>query len=105
MKSGILALLGGVAAALGLAALNSKRLSLGAASGLTKLDLNSAPVEAFCIFGLDRDAADRIVENRPYRTKIELLERYIIPKADYDVIKRRIATDQSHKNDPIRVAS
>ena len=105
MKGSILSFIGGLGAALGIAALNSNRLSLGASSGLTTLDLNSAPVEAFCIFGLRRDAAERIIENRPYRSKLELLERFVLPKADYDIIKRRISTDRSHANDAVRVAS
>ena len=105
MKGGIFAYIAGIAAAVSLGAINSKRLAVRAAAGLTTLDLNNAPAEAFSILGLGAESAERIVDNRPYRTKLELLERFVIPQADYDVIKHRISTDPSHANDAVRVAS
>ena len=105
MKSGILAFIAGVATALGISAIRSKRLNIRAAAGLATLDLNSAPAEAFSILGISPDQAERIVDNRPYRHKLELLERYVIGQADYDIIKNRISTDESHANDGVRVAS
>ena len=91
MKGGIFAFIAGIAAAVSLGAINSKRLAVRAAAGLTTLDLNNAPAEAFSILGIGTESAERIVDNRPYRTKLELLERFVIPQADYDVIKHRIS--------------
>ena len=105
MKGGILAFVAGLAAAVSLGALNSKRLSMRAAAGLTTLDLNNAPAEAFSALGIGQEFAERIVDNRPYRSKLELLERFVIPQADYDLIKSRISTDPSHAEDAVRVAS
>lgn len=105
MKGGILAFLGGLAAAIGIGAFNAKRLATRASAGLTTLDLNNAPVEAFSALGLSSESADRILENRPYRSKLELIERFVIPRADYELIKSRISIEQSHVNDAVRVAS
>jgi hypothetical protein len=105
MKGGILAFIGGLAAAIGIGALNAKRLATRVAAGLTTLDLNNAPAEAFAALGVTSEAADRIIDNRPYRSKLELIERFVIPRADYDLIKSRISIDQSHANDAVKVAS
>jgi len=105
MKRAVLAFLGGLAAALGVAVLNERRPRIGSAVRLTRLDLNRAPIEDLSTLGIDREVAERIVENRPYRSKLELLERFIITKDDYDIIKPRISTDRKHANDAVRVAS
>ncbi len=105
MKGGIIAFLAGLGAAIGIGAFNAKRLATGAAAGLTTLDLNNAPAEAFSALGITAEAADRIVDNRPYRSKLELIERFVIPEADYDLIKARISIDASHANDAVKVAS
>lgn len=53
-------------------------------------DLNSASREQFEKLHLDSLAIDRILENRPYSNKLELLSRMIIPKALYSKIRHRI---------------
>ncbi len=54
------------------------------------IDLNQASVEELrAIDGL-ADFADRILDERPFRTKIDLLERMIVPDAVYNEIKDRI---------------
>ena len=105
MKGGIFAFIAGVATALGISFLRSSRLSLGAAAGITTLDLNNGSAESFAILGLPSEACERIVENRPYRHKLELLERFVVPQDVYDSIKDRISIDESHANDGVRVAS
>ncbi len=40
--------------------------------------------------GLDAEFADRIVEHRPYPSKIDLLGRMVIPGEIYNSIKNRI---------------
>ena len=63
----------------------SRRSSSGAL-----LDLNAASVDELrAVDGL-ADFADRILEERPFRTKIDLLERMIVPDAVYNDIKDRI---------------
>ena len=41
--------------------------------------------------GLDADVADRIVEHRPYPSKIDLLGRMVVPAEIYKTIKGRIS--------------
>ena len=41
--------------------------------------------------GLTPEIAERIVEHRPYPTKIDLLGRMVVPQDLYDAIKNRIA--------------
>lgn len=108
MKVRVVALIAGLAAA-GFSALRSKnklrsRTRISRAS-TTTLDLNTASTDNLTGLGLDADAVNRIVENRPYRRKLELLERFILAKPDYDLIRQRISTDRSHANDSVRVAS
>jgi DNA uptake protein ComE-like DNA-binding protein len=41
--------------------------------------------------GLDAEFAERIVEHRPYPSKIDLLGRMVIPGETYNSIKNRIS--------------
>lgn len=55
------------------------------------LDLNSASIsELKMLSGIDDDFAERILENRPYLSKLDLVGRRIIPDAAYDAIKHSI---------------
>jgi hypothetical protein len=40
---------------------------------------------------LDSDVAERIVEHRPYPSKIDLLGRMVVPEEIYNSIKHRIS--------------
>lgn len=53
-------------------------------------DLNEAERGELERLGLDALAIDRIVENRPYRNKLELVSRMIIPEALYGEIRHKI---------------
>jgi DNA uptake protein ComE-like DNA-binding protein len=41
--------------------------------------------------GLNADLAERIVEHRPYPSKIDLLGRMVVPEEIYNSIKHRIS--------------
>lgn len=41
--------------------------------------------------GVDAELAERIVEHRPYPSKIDLLGRMVIPEEVYNSIKHRIS--------------
>jgi hypothetical protein len=43
------------------------------------------------VLGLSKDVADRIVTNRPYRVKGELVAKNVVPKETFDMIKERIS--------------
>src|SRR4051794_15451893 len=54
------------------------------------LDLNRATREqVLAIAGIDEDMADRILEHRPYRSKLDLVSQMVIPNDVYAAIKNR----------------
>lgn len=56
------------------------------------MNVNKASASDLVLFlGLKKDEADRIVANRPYRVKGELVARNIVPKETFDMIKDRIS--------------
>ena len=46
--------------------------------------------EIIRVLGLDGDTADRIIEHRPYPTRLDLLGRMVVPDEIYRSIKDRI---------------
>jgi hypothetical protein len=56
------------------------------------ININKASVEELVqSLGLDAQTADRIVEHRPYPSKIDLLGRMVVPDEIYNRIKNRIS--------------
>lgn len=47
--------------------------------------------EMVLLLGLSKDMADRIVSNRPYKVKGELVAKNVVPKETFDMIKDRIS--------------
>jgi DNA uptake protein ComE-like DNA-binding protein len=54
------------------------------------LDLNTATPDDLLRLGVNRELSDRILDNRPYRNKLDLLSRMVIPEAAYESIKNQI---------------
>jgi len=52
--------------------------------------------------GLDAESVDRLIENRPYRNKAELLSRMVVPQEVYAAIKDKIAV--ANAQEPFKVA-
>jgi hypothetical protein len=65
-------------------------------------DLNRGDTSELLGLGLSRASVDRIIENRPYRSKLELVSRLILPEAEYTAIRDRIMAGGGR--DPIKVA-
>jgi DNA uptake protein ComE-like DNA-binding protein len=58
----------------------------------TAMNINKVSVNDLILFlGLKQDEADRIVSNRPYRVKGELVAKNVVPKETFDLIKDRIS--------------
>lgn len=56
------------------------------------MNINKVSASDMILFlGLKQDEADRIVSNRPYRVKGELVAKNVIPKETFDLIKDRIS--------------
>lgn len=70
-------------------------LGRGATDDANFMDLNSAPAEELKRLGLDDLAVGRIVENRPYRNKLELVSRMVIPENLYGEIRHHVGVRES----------
>ena len=44
--------------------------------------------------GLTKEVADKVVKNRPYRIKGELVAKNVVPKVTFDAIRDRISVAQ-----------
>ena len=62
------------------------------------MDINTAPAaELETLPGIGDAYSKKIVENRPYKRKDELVKKKIIPQATYDKIKDQIIAKQAPK--------
>ncbi len=67
------------------------------------IDLNHCSTEQLVAMGVDQATAVRIVEFRPYRSKLELVSRVMLPTDVYAIIKDHVAVSGSHE--AVKVAS
>jgi hypothetical protein len=61
------------------------------------LDLNSAGTDQLAALGISAETLDRLTENRPYRSKLELISRMILSQDEYSAIKDRVAIAQANE--------
>ena len=58
----------------------------------SSMNINKASAgDMVLVLGLSKEVADRIVANRPYRVKGELVAKNVVPKDTFDLIKERIS--------------
>lgn len=70
--------------------------------GLYLLDLNRCSTVELRGLGLEDDTIERIVESRPYRSKLELVSRLMLPNDVYAVVKNRV--NVTNTNEPTKIA-
>lgn len=66
------------------------------------MDLNSADADQMAALGLSAESLERLVENRPYRSKLELVSRMILSQDEYAAIKDRVSVAEA--NEPVKIA-
>jgi hypothetical protein len=66
------------------------------------LDLNSASADQLAGLGLSGESQERLIENRPYRNKLELVSRMILSQNEYAAIKDRMSVARA--NEPVKIA-
>ena len=68
--------------------------SLVLAQSKKQLDINTASEEEMVSIGIEKAAAKKIVEARPYRNKTELVSRQLLSRAQYDKLKDSLVAKQ-----------
>ena len=65
------------------------------ATGSSAMNINKVSAnDLVLLLGLKQEEADRVVSNRPYRVKGELVAKNVLPKETFDLIKDRISVSQ-----------
>ena len=66
------------------------------------VDLNLSDATELLMLGLEQNSVDRVIENRPYRSKLELLSRMVLTEPECAAIRDRVAVAAGR--DPVKVA-
>jgi hypothetical protein len=65
------------------------------------IDLNSASPDQLTGLGLSGESQERLIENRPYRSKLELISRMVLSQDEYAAIKDRMSVAEA--NEPVKI--
>ena len=66
------------------------------------IDLNAASGEQLGELGVSAESLARLLENRPYRTKLELVSRLVLSEGEYSAIKDRVSVALARE--PVKIA-
>jgi hypothetical protein len=68
--------------------------SMAIAQSKKQVDINTATEEEMVAIGIEKAAAKKIIEARPYRNKAELVSKQLLTKTQYDKLKDLIIAKQ-----------
>jgi DNA uptake protein ComE-like DNA-binding protein len=104
MKS-VVWFLAGIGAAAALAQFASWRRTVQVGQAQTGLDLNSCSREELRQeLGVDDELAERILDNRPYRSKFDLLNRLIVPETVFSRVRSQLYVDPGAARKSVQIA-
>jgi hypothetical protein len=66
------------------------------------IDLNAAGAEQIAELGMSAESLERLLENRPYRNKLELVSRMVLSQDEYSAIKDRVSVAEARE--PVKIA-
>jgi hypothetical protein len=66
------------------------------------VDLNDSNLEQLKNLNLTPESIQRLIENRPYRSKLELVSRMILSEAEYEAIKEQVGVAEGRA--PVKIA-
>jgi hypothetical protein len=61
------------------------------------LDLNSASAQEMVGLGISGESVERLLENRPYRNKLDLISRMVLSQVEYEAIKDRVSVAEARE--------
>lgn len=97
--------LAGVGAAAALAQFASWRRANAPRQAQIGLDLNNCSrEELLTVRGIDDDMAERILDNRPYRSKFDLLNRLVVPESVYNELRSKVYVDPNAARQAVQIA-
>src|SRR5215470_18674777 len=62
------------------------------------VDINTAPEADIVSIGIERTAAKKIVEGRPWKSKRDLVTKQVLTKEQYEKFKNSLVAKQSKKS-------
>ena len=74
---------------------NYPNLSSGELAAHQLIDLNAATADGFSELGISSESLERLLDNRPYRNKLELLSRMVLSPDEYSSIKDKVAVAEA----------
>lgn len=66
------------------------------------VDLNSCSSEDLSELGIEQEWVERVIENRPYRNKLDLLSRMVLPEDEFQKISERVSV--SRPDEGVKIA-
>jgi len=97
--------LAGIGAASALAQFASWRRARPAAQAQAGLDLNVCTrEELLSVLGINDELAERILDNRPYRSKFDLLNRLVISETVFSRVRSKVYVEPTAARQAVQIA-